>query len=98
VPDDTPAAQVLRHDTVRTFFQELADRLWASGSGSASRPARLHLLAEPPSIDAGEATDKGSINQKAVLERRHALVEMLHSMRDGHHDVILPRACQRAAA
>jgi feruloyl-CoA synthase len=37
------------------------------------------LLAEPPSLDAGEATDKGSINQRAVLARRRALVEELYT-------------------
>ncbi|MGQ0651261.1 MAG: hypothetical protein ACT4P4_03165 [Betaproteobacteria bacterium] len=37
------------------------------------------VLEEPPSLDAGEMTDKGSINQKAVLRRRSALVEELYS-------------------
>lgn len=40
--------------------------------------ARLALLAEPPSLDLGEVTDKGSINQRAVLRHRAALVEALH--------------------
>jgi feruloyl-CoA synthase len=37
------------------------------------------VLDEPPSIDAGEITDKGYINQRAVLERRAELVEQLHA-------------------
>jgi feruloyl-CoA synthase len=36
-------------------------------------------MAEPPSLDAGEATDKGSINQRAVLTRRAAVVEELYA-------------------
>ena len=40
---------------------------------------RAILLDEPPSIDASEITDKGSINQKAVLKRRAALVETLYT-------------------
>jgi feruloyl-CoA synthase len=36
-------------------------------------------MSEPPSIDANEITDKGYINQRAVLERRAALVELLHA-------------------
>jgi feruloyl-CoA synthase len=40
-------------------------------------------MAEPASIDAGEITDKGYINQRVVLERRKALVEHLHSERPG---------------
>ena len=37
------------------------------------------MLAEPPSIDKGEVTDKGSINQRAVLENRSALIEQIYS-------------------
>jgi feruloyl-CoA synthase len=47
------------------------------GQGSASRVSRLLLLGEPPSIDAGEITDKGYVNQRAVLERRADDVERL---------------------
>jgi feruloyl-CoA synthase len=36
-------------------------------------------LTEPPSIDKGEVTDKGSINQRAVLKHRDALVQALHA-------------------
>ena len=46
--------------------------------GSASRVARALLMAEPPSIDKGEITDKGSVNQRAVLKHRDALVTALH--------------------
>ena len=48
-------------------------------TGSSNRVARALLLDEPPSLDAGEMTDKGSINQRAVLARRAALVEELYS-------------------
>ena len=48
-------------------------------AGSASRVERLLLLDEPPDIDAGEITDKGYINQRAVLERRADAVERLFS-------------------
>jgi feruloyl-CoA synthase len=43
------------------------------------RVARAIVLADPPSIDSGEITDKGSINQRAVLQRRAALVESLYA-------------------
>ena len=59
--------RVLREAPIREFFQQLVDDLWASGTGSATRVARAIVLAEPPSIDRGEVTDKGSINQRAVL-------------------------------
>ena len=45
--------------------------------GSSSCVARLLLLQEPPDLDAGEITDKGYVNQRAVLERRAGLVARL---------------------
>src|SRR5436190_4938777 len=47
-------------------------------TGTSNRIARALVLDEPPSLDAGEMTDKGSINQRAVLARRAALVEELY--------------------
>jgi len=61
---------------------QLAKRLrsFSEGStGSSSRIARAIVLEEPPSLDGGEMTDKGSINQRAVLSRRAAVVEELYS-------------------
>ena len=59
---------------------ELAERLRTFPStGSSNRIARALVLEEPPSLDAGEMTDKGSINQRAVLKRRAALVDELYS-------------------
>ena len=51
----------------------------AAQQGSSMRVRRVLLMPEPPSIDANEITDKGYINQRAVLERRHALVKRLHA-------------------
>jgi feruloyl-CoA synthase len=48
-------------------------------TGSSNRVARALVMEEPPSLDAGETTDKGSINQRAVLQRRRSLVEELYS-------------------
>ena len=89
--DATPLPEVLHHPVVRAFFQALADRLWRESTGSASRVARLHVLAEPPAIDRGELTDKGSINQRAVLVQRAALVEALYQGSLADPFLILPR-------
>ena len=51
----------------------------AQEGGSSTHPRRLLVLSEPPSIDANEITDKGYMNQRAVLERRAALVEQLYA-------------------
>jgi feruloyl-CoA synthase len=60
-------------------LQEMQSRLKTfPSSGTSNRIARAMLLEEPPSLDAGEITDKGSINQRAVLARRAALVEALY--------------------
>ena len=82
--------QVLQHPEVRAFFQRLLDQLWSEGTGSANRPARLHVMLEPPSIDKGEITDKGSINQRAVLSHRDALVEQLYRGKTSDEFLLLP--------
>ena len=72
-----PGIEVVEHPKVRSFFQSLIDILWREGTGSANRVARAHVLLEQPSLETGEMTDKGSINQRAVLTRRAALVEAM---------------------
>ncbi|MFZ2652179.1 MAG: feruloyl-CoA synthase [Burkholderiaceae bacterium] len=71
--------EVLAAPAVREFFQHLIDTLWASGTGGATRVARALVLVDPPSIDLGEVTDKGTINQRAVLTHRDPLVQQLYS-------------------
>jgi feruloyl-CoA synthase len=66
-------------ETLRTHLQQALDRLAGESTGSSNRIARALLLEAPPSIDAGEITDKGSINQRAVLRTRADLVEMLYT-------------------
>ncbi len=71
--------EVLASAPVLAHFQQVVNDLAETATGSASRIARLILLHEPPSIDKGEVTDKGSINQRAVLRHRDALVTALHA-------------------
>jgi feruloyl-CoA synthase len=59
--------------------QPLLDQFARAATGSSTRVQRALLLTEPPSLEAGELTDKGSINQKAVLRNRAALVEELYA-------------------
>ena len=79
LPADTPAAAVLGDTKLRDEFKHRLDILARQSTGGSTRICRLILMAEPPSLDAGEATDKGSINQRAVLTRRAALVEELYA-------------------
>jgi feruloyl-CoA synthase len=91
----TAAPDVLRDAQVTGFFQDLLDRLWQAGTGSANRPARLLVLADPPSIDRGELTDKGSINQRAVLTARAELVSALYG-EPASCGALLPRQPRQA--
>ncbi len=73
------AQAVLRHAATRARLSELLRQFAQDAKGSSTRIERLILLEEPPSIDANEITDKGSINQRAVLARRAAEVEALYA-------------------
>jgi feruloyl-CoA synthase len=76
---DCPPEQVFAHAAVReAIMRGLARHNKASG-GSSMEIARIILMHEPPSIDANEITDKGYINQRAVLQRRAELVERLYA-------------------
>jgi feruloyl-CoA synthase len=79
------AAQGMSPEAVRARLAEGLRTLAAEGGGSSTRPVRLLVLTEPPSIDANEITDKGYINQRAVLEHRAALVDRLYA---GGEDVV----------
>jgi feruloyl-CoA synthase len=64
---------------VRREFRFLLGTLVGRSTGSSNRIARMALLTVPPSLDAGEITDKGSINQRAVLRHRSVMVNALYA-------------------
>jgi feruloyl-CoA synthase len=75
-PDDVPLERVLEHQAVREAVAAGLRRLReTNGSASSAHAVAAILMAEPASIDAGEITDKGYINQRAVLMHRQMLVE-----------------------
>jgi feruloyl-CoA synthase len=80
-PDITDAAPpaLLADRRVRDEFAKRLTSLAKESPGSSARICRLALLEVPPSMDVGEATDKGSINQRTVLKHRAALVEELYA-------------------
>jgi feruloyl-CoA synthase len=87
LPADAPLDKVLADARVTGRLKEGMAMVKKEGGGSSTYAARALLMAEPPSIDANEITDKGYINQRAVLARRAALVERLYA-EPGHADVI----------
>ncbi|MWA03255.1 AMP-binding protein [Actinomadura sp. LD22] len=64
---------------VRDALAGALRRLNGDGAGSSRRIARILILEEAASLAHGEITDKGYINQRAVLDRRAELVELLHA-------------------
>jgi feruloyl-CoA synthase len=81
LPATASAAETVAHPAVHAKFQALLNELAADATGSSNRIARAILMPEPPAIDAHEVTDKGSINQGAVLKNRAVLVVDLYSPR-----------------
>ena len=79
IPADAGSADLLRHELVRGKFLSLLKSLARESTGSSNRVARAIIAEEPPSLDAGEITDKGSFNQRAVLDRRKNIVEKLYA-------------------
>jgi len=86
---DAPLADVLGSAPVLAHFQNLINELAKTATGSANRIARMCLLSEPPTIDKGEITDKGSINQRSVLTHRADTVAALHE--DRLHFILKPK-------
>jgi feruloyl-CoA synthase len=77
---------------IETLIGHLKEKLGdfnKTAGGSSRRIGRFIVMTEPPSIDAGEITDKGYVNQRATLERRHALVEALYANPPGEGVVVL---------
>jgi feruloyl-CoA synthase len=76
--DASPPA-IVAHESVRREFGFLLNSFARQATGSSNRVVRAILLDTPPSLDVGEATDKGTINQRMVLRHRAALVDELYA-------------------
>ncbi len=74
---------------IREAFRERFKQLLASSPGSSTRITRAILIDTPLSIDRGEVTDKGSINQRAVLEYRSAMAEELYAPSPAAHIIAI---------
>ncbi|MFN4063773.1 MAG: feruloyl-CoA synthase, partial [Parazoarcus communis] len=78
LPPDAPLIDLLMNPAVRQRVRQGMALMKQIGGGSSTYPSRALLMAEPPSVEAGEITDKGYINQRMVLTRRADLVEYLY--------------------
>jgi feruloyl-CoA synthase len=81
---------LVRHPRIHAFVRERMQAYNAEHPGSSTRVERVVLLAEPPSLDANEITDKGYVNQRAALERRSAFVEGLFADTPSAEVIVCP--------
>jgi feruloyl-CoA synthase len=79
LPASASASEVLAHAAVREEFRRRLHAQRKASTGSSTCVSRAVLLEAPASLDLGETTDKGSINQRAVLQHRAGLVEDLYA-------------------
>jgi feruloyl-CoA synthase len=86
-PDDLAATAA--DPLIRDAFRDRLQKFLATATGSSTRIARAVLLDTPLSIDRSEVTDKGSINQRAVLDARSALIDELYSPTPAAHVITL---------
>jgi feruloyl-CoA synthase len=83
LPASATPAQIYAHPKLREELRRRLAVLAATSTGSSTRVARALILDAVLSIDAGEVTDKGSINQRAVLKARETLVGELYAAKCG---------------
>jgi feruloyl-CoA synthase len=82
-PDDLAA--MAADPVVRDAFRERFTKFLATSTGSSTRITRAILIDSPLSIDRGEVTDKGSINQRSVLDHRKHAIDELYSPTPAAH-------------
>jgi feruloyl-CoA synthase len=88
--DGKPTFESLATDTrLRELLREKLQAHAAQHSTSSTRIVRAMLLPSAPSLDAGEITDKGSINQRAVLECRQDLVLTLYGSKPASEVIVI---------
>jgi feruloyl-CoA synthase len=77
-PQQHSIEQILTHDHVRHWFRQFLLEYNNSATGSSNRVSMLYLMQQAPRLDLGEITDKGNLNQNAILKHRAALVSELY--------------------
>ena len=87
-PDPEHYARLQSEGTSQEILEGLLETFAATSTGSSNRVERALVLVEPPSLDAGELTDKGSVNPWAVLKRRADVVERLYSDADADVSIL----------
>ena len=75
----TTPEEVVHSPNVKQFVRARFAAFNQAAGGTSGKVRRILLMTEPPSVDGHEITDKGYINQRATMERRAKLVELLYA-------------------
>jgi feruloyl-CoA synthase len=87
VPSTASLAELVASPLLRAALGDALERFAEASTGSSTRIERLVLLEDPPQLDAGEITDKGSLNVRTILARRASIVEDAHADEPPSHVV-----------
>jgi feruloyl-CoA synthase len=87
---DAEPDTLVHHERIHAFVRERMQAYNADHPASSTRVERVVLLAEPPSLDANEITDKGYVNQRAALQRRGAFVDALFAEQPSAEVIVCP--------
>jgi len=82
-------AEVVSHSDVRAHFRGLLSEFARKSTGTSNRIVRAILMTDRPSLEAGEITDKGSLNQRATLRQRASWVEELYAPQPADHVITI---------
>ncbi|MEJ1970764.1 MAG: hypothetical protein WDN03_19360 [Rhizomicrobium sp.] len=86
----TDMAEAVNAPDVRAVIRERFAAFNKTQNGTSSRIRRVILMAEPPSVDGHEITDKGYVNQRATMERRRTLVDKLFAAQPDPEVIAIP--------
>jgi len=89
IPTSADISEVASHPAVRDALRRRLESLSHLSTGSSNLVSRILLLTASLSMDAGELTDKGSINQRAVLRNRAEAVEQLYAGTPADHVICI---------
>lgn len=82
-------SDICRHEALKAFIAQGIQQYNSRFPGSSTRIARVMLLDSPPNVDTGEITDKGHINQRAVLQLRESAMQRLYCAGPDDHDCLV---------
>lgn len=79
LPANTPINDVMKHSAVQQWFKDFLAKFNGDSTSSARTIHQIYVMTIPPSLDKGEITDKGNLNQRAILRQRAQDVDVLYS-------------------